>query len=193
MKKVSLAMVNQALGVALISAGIFGSQLCFAQLEPARRWPQHEYWTVGLLQDPSTPLPYCSIHTSNHPANTLEFEMVQNRQEKTIVFRSSNQQHEVKAITIDFASDGFRVLSVPVKSVYQRDLYGRMSNSAAGNLDAAQWDNIWRVFKTSGVVTVSTSFVDSQMSTQGFAEAERDFQSCLGQLDLIHAAPGGGG
>jgi hypothetical protein len=60
-----------------------------------------------------------------------------------------------------------------------------MNNIAATSLDDAQWAHIWRAFQTSGIVLVSTSFQDTNMPTEGFAEASQDFQACLEQLDLI--------
>ena len=128
----------------------------------------------------------------------MNFEFSQAREWTAIGVGAVNEQ-AVAITSIDFSSDGFKVLSLPTHSKFARFLNGRMGNVAyvewggGGDTDRPgvtmgasldQWETVWRIFRQSEVVTVGGGF-DANFSTEGFEEAAADFSACLAQLDLI--------
>ena len=115
----------------------------------------------------------------------MDFYLLQSPFAKAVAIRSNKQSHEIVALKISFASDGFPVLTAAAKSEFTRALDGKMWNIALALLDQDQWVKLWRIFQQSGVVTVDAAFLESHVPTQGFAQTVADFSQCIEQLDLI--------
>lgn len=98
------------------------------------------------------------------------------------------QTREISATRMDFASDGFEVLSLPAISRFSRQLDGSMGNTAAAKLNDGQWETLWKIFRTSGNVTIRSSIAQVVAPTKGFDLAAEDFEQCLAQLELVAPA-----
>jgi hypothetical protein len=180
--------IAAALAALLLAAAATSS---WAQMAPVHGWPPRSYWTTGLFQEGA--ISYCEVFTSDYPANTLQFRLVQFAPKAGsppgVQILSTKASRSIPAPEIKFASDGFAVMAVPAQSQFDRMLTGVMGNVATAKLDPDQWEKLWQVFRHSGVVTVDTAFIESHMPTEGFEQASADFEQCLAQLDLVAPAP----
>jgi len=160
-----------------------------AQMAPVRAWPSRNFWTAQLFQEPDKTV-YCAMHATNYPEHTLDFTLLQFANGgKGVVISETQQTKEIPASKMDFASDGFDVLSLPAISVFSRQLDGSMGNTSAAKPDDQQWETLWKIFRSSGIVTIKSPIATVNARTQGFEQASEDFEECLAQLELIAPAP----
>jgi hypothetical protein len=173
---------KQALAGTAVLAAVLG--LGYAQMAPARGWPLRNFWAVGLF-DEGANQQYCSIMATDYPDNTMQFQLVKGRHGAMARLISTKASYPINSPQISFASDGFHVLTLPALSEFSRMLDGKMGNTVAAKLDPDQWQKLWSVFRSSGVVTLDTHVVESHMPTDGFERASADFEQCFAQLEVV--------
>ena len=100
---------------------------------------------------------YSLVRASDHPANTLDFDLVKGSFGTAVIIRSTKQAYEIPVPQISFASDGFNVLSVPAKSDFARMLTAMMANETAAKLDPDQWQKLWQIFRYYGATATGIS------------------------------------
>jgi hypothetical protein len=163
--------------------------LAYGMAQVAREWPFRHYWGAALAEDVMGK-PFCVLATTDNPdrpdAAHLIVALSHGATRKMFAIAWTGQGHEIPAPKISFSSDGFLIASFPATSKFAREGDGRMANTAVAILADADWDRLLQVFRSSGKVIASTSFVDATLPTLGFDEAWQDFERCLEQVRLVN-------